>query len=309
MKRLSPAAIGALKEALASIYWYKRDLKSFLLIVCEDQAHGLFGQLDWDKSKIQVVADLVDTMVRHEPKYQDTLIRMMLAVCDFSNFAHLRRLEEGDDKARRASAAVEAVRAQTATYREAIEKADGEEKLRQMAAAEATSRRAFAQALVELRARYLALAGDSSITPQARGLALEPLLRSLFELFDLDPRGPFATTADQVDGAFSFEGGDYLLSARWSKQPVGIEDLDAFKGKVRRRLENTLGLYVSVNGYSQTAVDSQSAAQPVLILMDGLDLMAVLDGRIELNDLLLRKRRHAAQTGEVYLGVSRILSQ
>ena len=150
-----------------------------------------------------------------------------------------------------------------------------------MAAAEATSRRAFAQALVELRARYLALAGDSSITRRHAASRSNHSCDRCLSFFDLDPRGPFATTADQVDGAFSFEGGDYLLSARWSKQPVGIEDLDAFKGKVRRRLENTLGLYVSVNGYAQTAVDSQSAAQPVLILMDGLDLMAVLDGRIE----------------------------
>jgi hypothetical protein len=42
--------------------------------------------------------------------------------------------------------------------------------------------------------------------------------------------------------------------------------------------------------------------------MDGMDLMAVLDRRIALDDLLLRKRRHAAQTGEVYLRVSDVLT-
>jgi hypothetical protein len=35
--------------------------------------------------------------------------------------------------------------------------------------------------------------------------------------------------------------------------------------------------------------------------MDGSDIMAVLDGRIELPELLKRKRRHAAQTGEIYM--------
>jgi hypothetical protein len=35
--------------------------------------------------------------------------------------------------------------------------------------------------------------------------------------------------------------------------------------------------------------------------MDGADIMAVLDGRIGLPELLKRKRRHAAQTGEIFI--------
>jgi len=37
-----------------------------------------------------------------------------------------------------------------------------------------------------------------------------------------------------------------------------------------------------------------------MILMDGLDLMQILDGRITLNDIIYIKRRHASQTGEIY---------
>jgi hypothetical protein len=40
-----------------------------------------------------------------------------------------------------------------------------------------------------------------------------------------------------------------------------------------------------------------------MIFMDGGDLMAVLEGRIDLGVLLLRKRRHAAQTGELFLPI------
>jgi hypothetical protein len=45
-----------------------------------------------------------------------------------------------------------------------------------------------------------------------------------------------------------------------------------------------------------------------MILMDGSDLMAVLEGRVDLQQLLLRKRRHAAQTGEIYLPITAILA-
>jgi len=44
-----------------------------------------------------------------------------------------------------------------------------------------------------------------------------------------------------------------------------------------------------------------------LILMDGADLMAVLEGRIDLGTLLLRKRRHASQTGNIYLKIHELL--
>ncbi len=44
-----------------------------------------------------------------------------------------------------------------------------------------------------------------------------------------------------------------------------------------------------------------------MILMDGTDLMAVFEERITLHDLLRDKRRHAAHTGQVYMGIRDIL--
>ena len=35
--------------------------------------------------------------------------------------------------------------------------------------------------------------------------------------------------------------------------------------------------------------------------MDGNDLMAVLDHRIDFKDMLFRKRRHASDTGNIFL--------
>ena len=37
-KKLNPAAIIALKEALAQIYWYKKDLRSFLINTLENSS-------------------------------------------------------------------------------------------------------------------------------------------------------------------------------------------------------------------------------------------------------------------------------
>jgi hypothetical protein len=45
----------------------------------------------------------------------------------------------------------------------------------------------------------------------------------------------------------------------------------------------------------------------MMLLMDGSDLMAVLEGRIDLIQLLLRKRREASQTGNIYLRIHEML--
>jgi hypothetical protein len=45
-----------------------------------------------------------------------------------------------------------------------------------------------------------------------------------------------------------------------------------------------------------------------MILLDGADLMAVLEERIDFVSLLLRKKRHAARTGSIYINVNQILS-
>jgi hypothetical protein len=141
---------------------------------------------------------------------------------------------------------------------------------------------------------------------QARGYRLEKVLRDLFVLFDLDPKASFRITGEQIDGAFSFEGTDYLLEARWRDRQASATDLDALAGKLSRRLDNTLGLFLSISGFTDEGVKAHSSGRRIIILMDGSHLMAVLEGRIDLMQLLLRMRRHAAQTGNIYLPMHEI---
>lgn len=122
----------------------------------------------------------------------------------------------------------------------------------------------------------------------------------LFELFDLDPKASFKNLGEQVDGAFNLEGTDYLFEAKWQKEMVNKADLAAFSDKVRTKLENTLGVFLSINGFSADGIAAHQAGGASIILMDGADLMAVLEERIDFVSLLLRKKRHASQTGNIF---------
>jgi hypothetical protein len=109
-------------------------------------------------------------------------------------------------------------------------------------------------------------------------------------------------------GAFLLDGTDYLFEAKWQQDASNASELDAFAAKVRRKLENTLGVFLSMNGFSQDGVVAHSAGGAVVILADGADLMAVLEERIDFVSLLQRKKRHAARTGNIYLRFHEIAS-
>ena len=78
-------------------------------------------------------------------------------------------------------------------------------------------------------------------------------------------------------------------------------DLYKFGGTIESRLKLTLGLAISITGFTQDYNESKSSVVKTMLLMDGADLMAVLENRIDLKDLLFRKRRHASDTGDIFL--------
>lgn len=302
-KKIVPAALHALKQALTDVYWYKSDLRSFLTSTLSKSE--LVTQLNWEDYKRNIVTSVVDRLARHEDLFQADLLRLITEVARIDDFSHLTRLEDGKEKAKKAQAAVQALRKYvgnpTASDNE-TEKTEG----RRKAAFDALMRTtAVQERLQSLTKDYYSLLSDTDA--QKRGYKLEALLRELFTVFDLDPRASFKVTGEQIDGAFTFQSTDFLIEAKWQKASVDAADLDSLAGKLTRKLDNTLGLYLSINGYSEDGVRQHSSGRRLMILMDGSDLMAVLEGRIDLIQLLLRKRRHASQTGNIYLRIHEIL--
>jgi|GraSoi013_1_20cm_3_1032427.scaffolds.fasta_scaffold01766_3 hypothetical protein len=301
-KRLSPAAMVGLKEALCAIYWYKADLRSFLQQCLSDRR--VLGMLDWDNYKRQIVSDLVDHLTQGDENIGD-LTRLCHEVCGITSFEHLEQLDGGVEKAQRARAAVVQLKKLVEPHEQAVKEQDDLASRQKRAAEKLRANAAVRQKLEDIKTRYMGLVVSPNV--QGRGFELEKIMYDLFELFDLDPKASFRNTGEQIDGAFSLEGTDYLFEAKWQQPQVAAGDLDSFAAKVRRKLENTLGVFLSINGFSADGVDAHSSGGAVLILMDGADLMGVLEERIDFVTLLLRKKRHAAQSGNIYLRLHEIL--
>lgn len=143
---------------------------------------------------------------------------------------------------------------------------------------------------------------------QARGYAFERLLAELFRMYELEFAGSYKTDVDQVDGAVQFEAFTYLLEARWRSKPAVESDLSQLTSKVRRRIESTRGIFVSMAGFrSEVTQLYRLSHEQRLVLIDGQDLALILEGRIELPDALRAKVEAASVDGEPYLQLSTLI--
>lgn len=307
-QRISANAISALKDALTAAFWFKKDLYNYAKAAVGGEPLFLsgIGWTDPDVYKRDSVSTFVDRLVREQDEHQDVLLALMADVAAMEDFPQLRRAEDSGAKITEAKEAVARLRGLMQPYEEALaQEAAAREGIRATRAAN-EERRATSQRLAELQRRYMELV---SLAPQQRGFALEGLLRDLFDCFDLDPKASFRIVGEQIDGGFSLDQEHFLLEAKWENAPAGREALDVFASKVARRAENTLGLFVAISGFEPTAVETHSGRRSPLILMDGGDLHAVLDERIDLRELLRRKRRHAAMTGVILITAAQVLGQ
>ena len=303
-RRLSDSAWDAILEAVAVFYWYTPDQERFLRGVLRDQP-TILSQLSFGLPKRQVASQLVTTLQSREDRYQPVAIDLIERLASFDDsIAHLARLEDGAGKVADARAALAAVQAVTGQNRKLIEE---REQLREHIESEARGaglRRSHEAVLARLLDEFLEMFSMTDV--QERGRRLEALLARLFGLHDLEPRASYNLEHEQIDGAFTFRTDHYLLEAKWWTSLVDPKELNHFRAKVESKAANTLGLCLSISGFTPGAIAKQSERSP-LLLMDGADLHAVLESRISLPEILERKRRHAVETGEPMYPVAAML--
>ncbi len=85
-----------------------------------------------------------------------------------------------------------------------------------------------------------------------RGYLLQELLQVLFDVHGIPVTKPFSRNnrAEQIDGACKLEGWHYLIECRWRAKLADIRELDGLHGQVGRSGRQTMGLFLSINGWS-----------------------------------------------------------
>jgi hypothetical protein len=192
---------------------------------------------------------------------------------------------------------------------EARERAEKERIAQERAARQQREREATLRRQSELLlAQFEQAAADGE--PHGRGYLLQDLLNRTFDLHGITVARAFQRNSggEQIDGAFEMEGWHYIVECRWRSKLADIRELDGLYGQVARSGRQTMGLFLSINGWSGNVVPlMKQNPDKSIILMEGVDLRTVLAQVFDLRRLLKAKVTALNLETEPYFPISRLL--
>jgi hypothetical protein len=135
-----------------------------------------------------------------------------------------------------------------------------------------------------------------------RGRQFEQILHGMLAEAGLEPRIRFRPVGEEIDGSFFHRGRVLLLEAKWTRDPLPASSIYQFRGKVEGKVVGTIGVFISMGGFSPDSVDALIAGKVInTILFDGDDMRAIAAGQVSFSAALDRKLRAAAENGTPHL--------
>lgn len=152
----------------------------------------------------------------------------------------------------------------------------------------------------------------NSDNPHQRGYHLQDLLRDTFDHFDISAEPSFTRNrgGEQIDGACRINGCDYIIECRWRAKIAGMREVDGLLGQISRSGEQAMGIFFSINGWSENVPQLlKEDRRKSIILMDGRDFRAVLDGKITMPILLDGKTQALRLRAEPFVSATELIQQ
>jgi len=305
MKRVSPQFLLLTQDTCLKSFWRRRTLCTFL------RQHHISEQLIASFNEHETKRDFLSRLFDKLASARDE--RAQSVILDIARSLgaqeHFPDLENWEDAALKLKEAKEAV----ARLRREIEKLDASNRElgdahRRRADAERRREQTLSavQTLEKLKSRLDGLAVH--LGAQEAGYDFQTWFYDLVDLFEIECRRPYNTDGRQIDGSLTLDGTTYLVELKFTKGPTDAPEVDVFRRKVTSKADNTMGVFVSMTGYTSTAKEAASGERTPLLLMDYQHLYAVLSSVMSLPEIISRIKRHAAQTAVAYLAVDEFSS-
>jgi hypothetical protein len=297
--RLTPYYLNLVYEACLKSYWRKKALSNFLRQV--GIAENFISSWGPEESK----RDFLDRLFVELPKTdrgRAALLRMSDYLRDQQTFPDLQGWEDSSHKIKAAGEAVSALRIYHSKQQAEIQSEQDRLEARKNFQKRQEEITRSQQTLQKLNDRLNEL-GRRIGTPKA-GYDFQEWFYDLLDFSELPNRRPYVHNGRQIDGSVTVSGTTYLIELKFTSGQVGAEDIDTFHKKVTTKADNTMGIMVSISGYSAVARQEASGERTPLLLFDHEHIYLVLGGIMGFGEVVDRLRRHASQTGEAYLRVA-----
>lgn len=141
----------------------------------------------------------------------------------------------------------------------------------------------------------------ATVGSQKAGYAFQDWFYDLMDFFEVANGRPYVTGGRQIDGSITHAGTTYLVELTFTAEATGAPDVDTMLKKIEDKADNTMGITVSISGFTETAVAGASGRRTPVLLMEHRHLYLALRGVMAFGEIVDRIRHHASQTGEALL--------
>lgn len=147
------------------------------------------------------------------------------------------------------------------------------------------------------------------INSQRRGYLFENFLKKLFKKEGIEVTEPFKIMGEQIDGSIKYEGEHYIIEAKWHDKWSSSDSLYQFAVKVEGKMYGR-GLFISINGFSPESVQALITGKALrTILVDGGDLVLIIEGMYTLKEMLDNKIKAAQTMGRIYVDATNLVDK
>lgn len=296
---ITPHLITLTHEAALKSFWRREALRKFLRDCHISESH--LSSWPSEESK-RTFLDRTFASLQRAEKGKAVIGNMALALAEQTTFPDLRNWEDSEVKTATAKQAVAELKALIKQQDEKIRNEREIEAAKEKTRAERAATQRGRMDLDKLRQRVTDMHQLMGTAPG--GYAFQDWFYDLLDFSEIENRRPYVTGGRQVDGSVTLDGTTYLVELKFCGSQAGAPDIDIFRSKIESKADNTMGLFVSMAGYSSVATSEASGRKTTMLLLDASHVFLILTGGMNLADVVRRVRRHASQTGDSYLPVA-----
>lgn len=301
-KKLASNFIQLTQDACLKVFWRKSALRFFL------QQHQIpdatLAALHSDETKQVYLSKLFADLIKiGDNSGHAVILEMARSLTEMKHFPDLEGWEDSSERISAAHKAVARLNLEMDKLKEQVQDKKDVERRRKEAEETRLAVIASRQTLEKLAEQL------SSLVPrqgtQSAGYDFEQWFYQLATYFELVSRPPYKTDGRQIDGSLTLDGTTFLIETKFQKDQVGAPDIDIFMNKITRKADNTMGIFVSMAGFSSVAIQEASRDRTPMLLVDYSHIYnLILPGVMSLPDVIRRIKRHASQTGDAFLAVA-----
>ena len=295
--KITPHLIQLTYDAALKSFWRKNALKKFL-----KECHIADSHLSsWDlgtESKREFL-DRTFSSLQQNDKGKAVIYQMAIFLADQTSFPDLLNLEDSATKIADAKLSIIELKKYLAKQKEEIKSEQEKEVSKNRTREEKIKIQRAQTDKTKLEERLKQL--QPHIGTQKGGYDFQDWFFDLLDFAEITNRRPYISDGRQIDGSLTLDGTTYLVELKFTAGQSSATDIDSIKAKIDSKADNTMGIMLSISGYSSVAISEASGKKTALLLLDAAHIYLYLVGSMKFDDILSRVRIHASQTGESYL--------